>query len=88
MAKKNELAIRNLRTTVGKKPILRGVSLCIRPGEIHAVMGPNGSGKSTLCHALAGDPNFKTEGSVSLDGADLFAMDINERSRAGLFLSY
>ncbi len=88
MAWKNELATRNLRTSVGGKPILRGVSLSIRPGEIHAVMGPNGSGKSTLCHALAGDPNFKTEGTASLDGKDLLGMDISERSRAGLFLSY
>jgi Fe-S cluster assembly ATP-binding protein len=69
-------------------PILKGVNLTVRSGETHAVMGPNGSGKSTLSYAIAGHPKYTvTSGSITLDGADVLAMSIDERARAGLFLA-
>src|ERR1700753_170431 len=69
-------------------PILKGVNLTVRSGETHAVMGPNGSGKSTLSYAIAGHPKYQvTSGSITLDGADVLAMSIDERARAGLFLA-
>ncbi|WP_125776653.1 Fe-S cluster assembly ATPase SufC [Antribacter gilvus] len=86
------LEIRDLHVSVetkeGPKPILRGVDLTINSGETHAIMGPNGSGKSTLASALAGHPKYQvTAGTVTLDGADLLAMTVDERARAGLFLA-
>jgi Fe-S cluster assembly ATP-binding protein len=75
-------------TAEGEKQILRGVNLTIRPGETHAVMGPNGSGKSTLAYSIAGHPKYRvTAGSITLDGADVLAMSVDERARAGLFLA-
>ncbi|MBA3741596.1 Fe-S cluster assembly ATPase SufC [Sporichthya sp.] len=72
----------------GVKEILKGVTLTIKPGETHAVMGPNGSGKSTLAYTIAGHPKYTvTGGSISLDGADVLAMSVDERARAGLFLA-
>lgn len=69
-------------------PILKGVNLTVASGETHAVMGPNGSGKSTLSYAIAGHPKYTvTSGSITLDGADVLAMSIDERARAGLFLA-
>lgn len=85
------LSITDLHVAVsnGKTPILKGVDLEIRPGEIHALMGPNGSGKSTLAYALAGHPLYEiTGGSVEIDGEDLLAMDANQRARAGIFLAF
>ena len=87
----NVLSITDLHVAVasGKTPILKGVDLEIRPGEIHALMGPNGSGKSTLAYALAGHPLYEiTGGSVEIDGEDLLAMDANQRARAGIFLAF
>ncbi|MGQ0625232.1 MAG: Fe-S cluster assembly ATPase SufC [Sporichthyaceae bacterium] len=70
------------------KPILKGVTLTIKPGETHAVMGPNGSGKSTLAYTIAGHPKYTvTGGSISLGGEDVLAMSVDERARAGLFLA-
>jgi Fe-S cluster assembly ATP-binding protein len=70
------------------KPILAGVDLTIRAGETHAIMGPNGSGKSTLAYSIAGHPKYQiTGGTVTLDGADVLAMTVDERARAGLFLA-
>ena len=69
-------------------PILKGVSLAVGPGEVHAIMGPNGSGKSTLAYSIAGHPKYTvTRGSVTLDGVDVLAMSVDERARAGLFLA-
>ena len=85
----NLLEIRNLHAGIGDKEILRGIDLTIAPGEIHAVMGPNGAGKSTLSAVLAGKPQFEvTEGSILFDGKDLLAMAPEERSWAGIFLSF
>jgi Fe-S cluster assembly ATP-binding protein len=86
------LEIRDLHVTVdtedGPKEILKGVDLVIRGGETHAIMGPNGSGKSTLAYSIAGHPKYTvTGGSVTLDGADVLAMSVDERARAGLFLA-
>lgn len=86
------LAIRDLHVSVltdeGAKPILNGVDLTVEAGQTHAIMGPNGSGKSTLAYALAGHPKYEvTSGAVTLDGADVLAMTVDERARAGLFLA-
>ena len=83
------LKIDNLHATVDGKPILKGISLAIAPGEIHAIMGPNGSGKSTLAYVLAGRPRYEvTQGSVTLDGEDLLALEAHERAAQGLFLGF
>lgn len=83
------LKIDNLHASIGEKEILKGVSLEIRKGEIHAVMGPNGAGKSTLSAVLTGKPAFTvTGGSVTFNGQDLLAMKPEERSWAGLFMSF
>ena len=83
------LEIRDLHAAVEGKEILKGVDLTIRRGEVHAVMGPNGAGKSTLGAVLAGRPTFEvTAGSIRYDGRDLLAMSPEERSWAGLFLSF
>ncbi len=83
------LEIHDLHAAVDGKEILKGVDLTIRRGEVHAVMGPNGAGKSTLGSVLAGRPTFEvTGGSVLYEGRDLLALSPEERSWAGLFLSF
>jgi Fe-S cluster assembly ATP-binding protein len=86
------LEIHDLHVTVatenGVKEILRGVDLTVRAGETHAIMGPNGSGKSTLAYSIAGHPKYTvTGGTVTLDGADVLKMTVDQRARAGLFLA-
>jgi Fe-S cluster assembly ATP-binding protein len=83
------LKIENLHATVDGKDILKGISLAINAGEIHAIMGPNGSGKSTLSYVLAGRPGYEvTGGSVEFDGQDLLALEPHERAAAGIFLGF
>jgi Fe-S cluster assembly ATP-binding protein len=86
------LEIKNLQVSVateaGFTEILKGVDLTIKSGETHAIMGPNGSGKSTLAYSIAGHPKYTiTGGTVTLDGADVLDMTVDERARAGLFLA-
>lgn len=81
------LKIEDLHVNVEDKEILKGLDLTLRSGERHALMGPNGNGKSTLLAAIMGNPKYKvTQGSITLDGQDVLTMDVDERSRAGLFL--
>lgn len=83
------LQINNLHAEIDGKPILKGLSLSVNAGEVHAIMGPNGAGKSTLGYVLGGRPGYDvTEGSVSFDGEDLLEMAPHERAAAGLFLGF
>lgn len=83
------LKIDNLHAEIDGKAILKGLSLAINPGEIHAIMGPNGAGKSTLAYTLGGRPGYEvTEGTATLDGADLLEMEPHERAAAGLFIGF
>ncbi|MCI4332018.1 MAG: Fe-S cluster assembly ATPase SufC [Thermoplasmata archaeon] len=85
----HSLAITDLHVEIGGKEILKGVDLTLFAGELTALMGPNGSGKSTLAYALMGHPKYKvTRGHVMMDGKDLLAMSVDQRSRAGLFLGF
>jgi Fe-S cluster assembly ATP-binding protein len=84
-----ELEIRDLRVKIAEREILKGLSLKVPKGEVHAIMGPNGSGKSTLAKALAGHPDYEvTGGEVFLDGKNILEMKPDERARSGLFLAF
>ncbi len=83
------LEVKNLHCMIDGKPILRGINLEVRAGEVHAIMGPNGSGKSTFASVLAGNPKYEvTDGVVLYNGSNLLEMSIEERARAGLFLGF
>lgn len=83
------LSIKNLQARVEEKTILKGLSLEIKPGEVHAIMGPNGAGKSTMGYVLSGREGYEVEaGSATLDGVDLLALEPEDRARAGLFLAF
>ena len=83
------LEVKNLEVEVAGTPILKGLSLSVNPGEVHAIMGPNGSGKSTLGYTLSGREAYvATGGEALLDGQDVLALDPEERARAGIFLAF
>lgn len=83
------LEIKNLHAKAGDKEILKGVSLTIRDGEMHALMGTNGAGKSTLSNVIVGNPAYEvTEGTITFNGEDLLAMTPDERANAGIFMSF
>lgn len=84
----NLLETKNLKAYAEDKEIVKGVTLSVKPGEVHVIMGQNGSGKSTLLNALAGHPKYRVEGSATFDGKDLLKMKPHERARAGMFLAF
>lgn len=85
----SQLEIKNLHVSIGDKEIVKGLSLTIKSGEVHAIMGPNGTGKSTLSKAIAGHPDYTiTSGEVLLDGTSILQKQADERARAGIFLAF
>jgi len=85
----SELIIRNLHISIEGKPIVKGLDLTVRQGEVHAIMGPNGTGKSTLAYTLMGHPAYEvTEGEVWFKGQNIVELAADERSRLGLFLAF
>lgn len=84
-----ELAIRNLHVSINEQEIVRGLTLTVPRGEMHAIMGPNGSGKSTLAKVIAGHPDYKvTAGEVLMDGENVLELAPDERARKGIFLAF
>ena len=85
----HSLEIKDLHVSIGDKAIVKGLTLTIKTGEVHAIMGPNGTGKSTLSKAIAGHPDYTiTSGDVLIDGKSILEMEPDERARAGLFLAF
>ena len=85
----SKLEIKDLHIAIGEKKIVKGLSLTLNSGEVHAIMGPNGTGKSTLAKAIAGHPDYSiTGGDVLLDGQSILEMEPDERARAGIFLAF
>jgi Fe-S cluster assembly ATP-binding protein len=85
----NGLVVKDLHVTIAGQEIVRGLSLVVPRGEVHAIMGPNGSGKSTLAKVMAGHPDYEvTVGKITMDGQDVLALEPDERARLGLFLAF
>ena len=85
----NMLTIKDLKVEIEEKPILRGINLEVKPGEVHAIMGPNGSGKSTLANVIAGREEYEvTGGSITFEGQDLLELEVDERAREGIFMAF
>jgi Fe-S cluster assembly ATP-binding protein len=85
----DQLVIQDLHVSIGEQEIIRGLSLAVPKGEVHAIMGPNGSGKSTLAKVLAGHPDYVvTSGSVTMDGENILELEPDQRARQGLFLAF
>ena len=85
----NRLEIQDLHAGIAEQEIIRGLTLSVPKGEVHAIMGPNGSGKSTLAKVLAGHPDYAvTSGSVTMDGEDILGLEPDERARKGIFLAF
>jgi Fe-S cluster assembly ATP-binding protein len=85
----SSLTVHDLHVSIGDREIVKGLSLEIKPGEVHAIMGPNGSGKSTLAKVISGHPDYVvTSGEVLLDGKNILEMEPDERARAGIFLAF
>lgn len=85
----SQLEIKNLHVSIEDKEILKGLTLSINPGEVHAIMGPNGTGKSTLAYTLMGHPNYTvTEGEIIFKGQNVLELEPDERSRLGMFLAF
>jgi len=85
----NNLTVENLHVTIGDKEIVRGLTLSVPRGQVHAIMGPNGSGKSTLAKVLSGHPDYQvTKGTVTMDGENLLELEPDERARRGLFMAF
>lgn len=84
-----ELTIKNLHVSIEETPIIKGLNLTVRQGEVHAIMGPNGTGKSTLAYAVMGHPSYEiTDGDILIDGNSILDMAADERSREGVFLAF
>ena len=84
-----ELTIKNLHVSIEETPIIKGLNLTVRQGEVHAIMGPNGTGKSTLAYAVMGHPSYEiTDGDILIDGNSILDMAADERSREGIFLAF
>jgi Fe-S cluster assembly ATP-binding protein len=84
-----ELVIKDLHVSVEDQPIIKGLNLSVKQGEIHALMGPNGSGKSTLANTLMGNPSYTVDsGEVTIGGVDILELEPNERAKLGLFLAF
>src|SRR4051812_20609438 len=85
----NQLSIQDLHVSISEQEIIRGLSLAVPKGEVHAIMGPNGSGKSTLAKVLAGHPDYKVlSGTIEMDGENIMELEPDERARKGLFLAF
>ena len=82
------LEIKNLKASINKKPILNGLNLNIKPGEVHAIMGPNGSGKSTLANVLSGKDGYEVSGELKYNGKNLKEIPVEERAQKGIFLAF